>query len=144
MYILTMNLTCGVASLLGTFIHQIVFRHGEWHLQATKIMKTHLLILALLAVGVSRFLDAVQALQKSSMFLVSYTLGLLASMIVYRTMFHELCRYRGPFMARVSKLWHTVQCSDSKNYLFLDKIRKQYGDFVRTGMGINCPVSNNS
>lgn len=54
-------------------------------------------------------------------------------MTIYRLFFHPLRRFPGPVLARVSKLWHVFHCINSRNYLLLDKLHLQYGEFVRTG-----------
>ncbi|PVI04480.1 cytochrome P450 [Periconia macrospinosa] len=61
--------------------------------------------------------------------------SLFSSIGVYRVFFHKLRSFPGPYLARVSKLWHVWKCvkSRSRNHLILDDLYKQYGDFVRTG-----------
>ena len=78
-------------------------------------------------------LSFASALTASGEICSTYLSSLFASIIVYRTIFHELRQFPGPPFAKVSKLWHVAHCLDSKNHLFLDKLHQQYGDFVRTG-----------
>ncbi|MCJ1268692.1 hypothetical protein MMC22_008580 [Lobaria immixta] len=61
-----------------------------------------------------------------------YMSGLFCSITVYRLFFHRLRHFSGPQLAAVTKLWHVFQCRDSRNYLVLDSMHKQYGNFVRT------------
>ena len=71
---------------------------------------------------------------KASAFpIASYATALFTSMAVYRAFLHSLRHYPGPPLAAVSKLYHVSQVPDAKHYLFLDKLRGQYGDYVRTG-----------
>ncbi|KAF6241864.1 hypothetical protein HO173_000576 [Letharia columbiana] len=54
-------------------------------------------------------------------------------MTLYRTMLHRLNGFPGPFLAKVTKLWHAAHLFDSKNHLLLGRLHQQYGNFVRTG-----------
>lgn len=63
----------------------------------------------------------------------SFTLALFLSMAIYRTFFHRIRHFPGPRLARVSKLWHTYHCLNGQNHLLLERLHRQYGDFVRTG-----------
>ncbi|KAH8727656.1 cytochrome P450 [Phaeosphaeriaceae sp. PMI808] len=52
----------------------------------------------------------------------------------YRTFFHPLRTFPGPFKARLSKWWSIKQTLDSSRRLHRtqQQMQKQYGDFVRT------------
>ncbi|KAL9122404.1 MAG: hypothetical protein Q9187_001041 [Circinaria calcarea] len=63
----------------------------------------------------------------------AYALSLLTSIVIYRKGFHRLRKFPGPFMAGVTKLWHTANTLDSQNHILLDGLHEKYGDFVRTG-----------
>ena len=63
----------------------------------------------------------------------AFILSLFTSITVYRTCFHRLRPFPGPFLARTSKLWHSWQVRYSTNHLLLEKLHKEYGTFVRTG-----------
>ena len=54
-------------------------------------------------------------------------------MIVYRLWFHRLAAFPGPSMVRVSKSWYVPRIVKSPNFLKIDKLRLDYGDFVCTG-----------
>ncbi|KAL9593682.1 MAG: hypothetical protein Q9219_007437 [cf. Caloplaca sp. 3 TL-2023] len=64
-----------------------------------------------------------------------YLTTLLTSIVVYRVYFHRLSRegFAGPPLARITEIWHAWACRDSKNFLVLDDVAREYGDFVRTG-----------
>lgn len=65
--------------------------------------------------------------------LTCFALSLATSMLVYRTFFHRLRRFPGPFVARLSK-FHAVYLSRNFQYnLELQKQHEKYGDIVRTG-----------
>lgn len=54
---------------------------------------------------------------------------------VYRTFFHPLKHYPGPFAARLSKFWVIKQVLGSGGHLHWEhqRLQKEYGDYVRTG-----------
>jgi len=63
-----------------------------------------------------------------------YVAGVLLSMLIYRVFFHRLRHYPGPFIDRLTQLahvWHVSKRID--HYKRLDKLHKQYGEFVRVG-----------
>lgn len=63
----------------------------------------------------------------------SFTVALFSSMAIYRIFFHRTRHFPGPRLAAVSKLWHMYHCLNGQNHLLLEKLHRQYGDFVRTG-----------
>ncbi|WQF83912.1 Putative cytochrome P450 [Colletotrichum destructivum] len=126
-----LGLVCGIA------VHQGIFIHGEWHVQAPQILLGHLWLFSCFA-GLSRYYSdtAIGKLCQSLLILsAGYLPGLFASIISYRVFFHRLSTagFKGPWYARVTKLWHVWACRDCKNHLVLEKLHEQYGDFVRTG-----------
>ncbi|KAK4185891.1 cytochrome P450 [Podospora australis] len=130
----------GVA--LGLIAHHGFFIHGEWHVQAPEIFVSHIFIPLFFAAGtvLSRY-GFESSILPGTVFSagllasICYLVTLSTSILVYRVFFHELTKqgFQGPFYLRTSKIWHVWKCRTSKNHLFLDKIHKQYGDFVRTG-----------
>ena len=122
------------ASILGLLAHQLVFIRGEWHLLAPTVFSIHL-VLALLFIGAEVQLGSnvsgsnVNALVSVACYLIS----LFTSIAIYRIFFHRLRHFPGPRLAAVSKLWHVWQCRDSRNHLVLERLRQEYGSFVRTG-----------
>ncbi|MCJ1455714.1 hypothetical protein MMC28_006070 [Mycoblastus sanguinarius] len=74
-----------------------------------------------------------QAFLAWSSIITVYAGSIFGSMTIYRTLFHRLRGFPGPIFAKVTKLWHVAQVLDSKNYLYLSRLHRNYGDFVRTG-----------
>ena len=124
-----------IAGTGGVLCHNLIFIHGEWHVQASAILMLHTATCITLTFlqAFYRDLSWLPALSASLQICGMYLAGLFTSMSVYRLFFHRLCRFPGPVLARVSKFWHVAHCLDSKNHLLLDRLRQQYGDFVRTG-----------
>ncbi|KAL4925251.1 cytochrome P450 [Aspergillus undulatus] len=64
----------------------------------------------------------------------SFNFGLATSIILYRSCFHRLRCFPGPWMAKVTRLFTVMQATERKQYhLELEKMHRKYGDFVRTG-----------
>ena len=119
----------GVASHLAFFIRR------EHHLQAGTLLRLYLLAAGITWLANMQLNEVTpwQAVVSSTNMVLSYCLGLFASMVIYRLCFHRLHSFPGPIGARLSKLWHVWQVLDAKQYLILDDLHKKYGDFVRTG-----------
>lgn len=69
----------------------------------------------------------------SGLIVSAYAGCLLSSMIIYRLYFHRIRQFQGPTMAKISKLYHFWNIRNDDQYLFLEHLHLQYGDFVRTG-----------
>jgi len=65
---------------------------------------------------------------------ISFNMGVLISMLVYRLFFHRLRKFPGPFWAKISR-FYAVYISKKRMQYFLDlqQLHKTYGDIVRTG-----------
>ncbi|KAF9876190.1 cytochrome p450 [Colletotrichum karsti] len=125
----------GLGLLCGFAVHYGLFIHGEWHVQAPQIVLGHFwFFICFVASSIYYKGTAIGELSQSLLVLYAgYLPGLLASIALYRLFFHRLAGFRGPWYARITKLWHVWACRDCKNHLVLEKLHEQYGDFVRTG-----------
>ena len=112
-----------VGAALGVGLHLLVFIRGEWHIQAPKIVSYHLVYLGVLSLVISH----------ARLVIASYFIALFSSIAIYRLFLHRLRPFPGPFWARISKLWHVWKARHCQNYLLLEALHRQYGDFVRTG-----------
>ena len=123
------------ASILGLLAHQLVFIRGEWHLQAPVLLLLHIL-LAIIFVGAEVQLDPLGggSTTESLICIICYLISLFASISIYRLYFHRLHNFPGPRLAVLSKLWHVWQCRDSRNHLLLERLHREYGPYVRSGM----------
>ncbi|KUI64406.1 Tryprostatin B 6-hydroxylase [Cytospora mali] len=131
---------CGVGVAIGAAAHLCLFIHGEWHIQAPHIVRSHLAILIIAFSGAWYYADQsplgelFRAIATAS---VSYIAALLLSILIYRIApgLHRLTRakFPGPWLLRTSKLWHVWKCRNSMNHFFLEDLFQRYGDFVRTG-----------
>ena len=122
--------SAGVLSHLGYFIR------GEHHLEAPILLRLFLLVLVILPIIGIRFgqLGVQDAIFYTTPILMAYCTALFTSMILYRAFFHPLNEIPGPRLAKLTKLWHVTKLVNFDNYRQVDRLHKQYGDFVRTGM----------
>jgi hypothetical protein len=121
------------AAALGLAAHNLYFIRGEHHLAAPAIFVGSI-VLPVLIYGYEYYLAPSQAAINAFSIIGAFNAALFTSMTIYRTIFHPLRSFPGPFGARVSKLWHTYKILDSKNHLFLQGLYEKYGSIVRTGL----------
>ncbi|KAF2129144.1 cytochrome P450 [Dothidotthia symphoricarpi CBS 119687] len=59
--------------------------------------------------------------------------GVVVSLLLYRILFHPLNRFPGPWAARVSDLWLSIQLGRHDMHTQSVRLHQQHGDFVRIG-----------
>lgn len=66
--------------------------------------------------------------------------SLWTNILLYRAFFHPLREFPGPFGAKLSKLWSLGKVVESnvRWYQVVGTLKNKYGDYVRTGMNVNC------
>lgn len=121
--------------LLGLLSHLTFFARGEHHRYAFQIFKYGIVTSVLLFLGQAVFggSNVLRALSMTVKIVVSILLGLFGSMTVYRIFFHRLRQFPGPFLAKVSKLYHVSKITGFDNFKYIDRLHRQYGDIIRTG-----------
>jgi hypothetical protein len=129
------SIKVSLSAVAGLLSHTFLFIRGEWHLQAPFLFRLYLILALVLLLLEWEFSgsDSFQALTTWFLEILAYIAALFGSIFIYRTSLHRLRGYPGPYLARVSSLWHSWQVRNSKNHLFLDRMRDKYGEFVRTG-----------
>ncbi|PHH72972.1 hypothetical protein CDD80_4116 [Ophiocordyceps camponoti-rufipedis] len=122
----------GAVFLAGVSIHITVLRHGEWHLQAPRLVAyVAALSIAMPCALLWRFPELSSAswlvLKTTSWLVLAFLAGLCGSMLVYRAAFHPLGRFPGPFGARLSNLYMTTL--DVRGQIFCEtrKLHDVYG-----------------
>ncbi|KAB2574650.1 Isotrichodermin C-15 hydroxylase [Lasiodiplodia theobromae] len=76
----------------------------------------------------------VEALVEMLRFSALVSLGLTASMLVYRGFFHRLRRFPGPWQAKFTKLYAVwLSARKVQWHLEMKRMHEEYGDVVRTG-----------
>ncbi|OJK01623.1 hypothetical protein ASPACDRAFT_26755 [Aspergillus aculeatus ATCC 16872] len=126
-------LNCTFPALAGLLAHHMLFRRREWHMEGRRLLNITLVMFPVLVIFESREAFRMTSFAHASLIMSSFFLSLFSSMIIYRIFFHRIRQFPGPFLAGVSKLWHSYQCLGGQNHLLLDKLHQEYGDFVRTG-----------
>jgi hypothetical protein len=127
---------CAYAAAAGALSHWTYFIHGEHHVQAPHLLGISMASPILICLGIWKFtsLDAPQAAILAAKLVGSYSTALWSSILLYRVFFHRLRAFPGPWMAKTSKLWHVWKLAPrSDNFRQLDKLHREYGDYVRTG-----------
>ena len=122
-----------IAAGLGVCAHIFFYKHGEHHMEAPVLFWVHVCAFAIMFYAKAALKVSQQTVGEALLLPAAYIIALFASIVVYRKIFHRLRKFPGPAMASVTKLWHTASTLDCQNHLLLDKLHKQYGDFVRTG-----------
>ncbi|KAF2833080.1 cytochrome P450 [Ophiobolus disseminans] len=113
--------------LLAIVLHELVLRRVEVDHLAIPIIVTTWFAYAILAFQA----DLVTA----SLVAASFWVPLWLYIGAYRTIFHPLRNYPGPFFARISKWWVVKQNWDTNLHFHRaqQRLQKEYGDYVRTG-----------
>jgi cytochrome P450 family 628 len=129
----------GGAFLFGVALHQLVFRWSEWDGNAINILGATLIFNVISTVGLLRLLpqaySSIGAAASDCMQLTVFAiLGIYASILIYRTFFHRLNPFPGPFAARLSNFYPTY-LSAKRLHLYeeTERLHKKYGDYVRLG-----------
>lgn len=122
-------------TILGVLFHLSIFINGEWHVQAPTVFKCHVAVFVSMVFGGVALGDAnfLASFWTTTTAMTIYILALATSMTVYRIFFHRLRHFPGPWKAGITKFWHVYHCATSQNHLLLDRLHKEYGQFVRTG-----------
>ncbi|KZZ99146.1 Cytochrome P450 [Moelleriella libera RCEF 2490] len=119
-----------LAGIAGAAAHLSVFRVGEWDTASLSICKLHAAALSIASLIVST-LYHVSLLTVAACF-GCYVAGLYSSMIIYRSFFHRLHAYPGPFLAKISGFYTTATCTrDLGTFRAVQKLHAQYGDYLR-------------
>ncbi|KAM3514035.1 hypothetical protein MY11210_002352, partial [Beauveria gryllotalpidicola] len=125
-----------LAFLAGQALHALIFCRGEWDTHASDIIVGAIL----LNLGSTVVLHATStddswwvSFRSSATLELATMAGLFTSMLVYRAVFHALCRYPGPFMARLSNFYLLFLSKRLRLYQELHQLHERYGDIVRLG-----------
>lgn len=123
----------------GAALHLLIFSENEWDIAAVRL----LVPLALFRIGAGAALPyllpgddgpAISAAKTAFGLGLSLSAGLALGMFIYRSFFHRLRGFPGPFLARFSNL-HVTTMSAKNLHLYeeVQSLHRKYGDFVRIG-----------
>ena len=125
-----------VVDIIASFTsHELYFIRGEHHMSASVLFYSYTTLAVAVFSLELRTDDETyrEALQNVTFHTSASTSTPFTSIIIYRACFHRLHSFPGPFLARVSKLWHVYQARHSQNHQFLLRLHKECGTFVRSG-----------
>lgn len=122
-----------LAAFFGITSHVFYYKNGEHHMEAPMLFWLHVLAFMIIFYAKTAFEITQQNGLEAVLIFTTYLCALFTSIVVYRKIFHRLRQFPGPTMASITKLWHTANTLDCRNHILLDKLHKQYGEFVRTG-----------
>lgn len=136
-------LIIGIVAAAGAATHLGYFNRGEHHLYGVKYLQ---IFLATFATAVAFLMyvhgePMTQAFATVATFTGFYLGGLYTSLVLYRTIFHPLNKFAGPFGARISGLWLSVQLKDRTGHRKILRLHEEHGEFVRIGSS-NLSISN--
>lgn len=127
----------GLAALIGALSHWTYFIHGEHHHRL--LLYFGLSVITPLAIVVfETCISAVpvstrQAFIDAFILKFTYLTSLFLSILIYRLYFHPLRHFPGPKAMALSKWGHVFRSRKLDNHHQMDRLRRDYGDFVRTG-----------
>lgn len=125
---------CVVAALLGVASHLFYYVKSDHDPQTISIVFVHLALAPAMSAGIMTVhsVTAASLLGLVSSW-ISFHLGLVLSMIIYRVFFHPLCRMPGPFWARITKIPTIVIAHRGKVHEVHTQWARKYGPIVRIG-----------
>ncbi|KAL2872693.1 cytochrome P450 [Aspergillus lucknowensis] len=137
----TQNLASVVGAATGIGTHLVFYRVGEWDLKAPSILLTYTILgVAAIACDRTHVLDGTLVTVASFprgwavRLVLAHIAGVYTSMILYRTWFHRLKAFPGPFLARISN-FYVSYLSARRLHLYeeTERLHREYGDYVRLG-----------
>ena len=132
----TFYLELFVCSALGIVLHLTIFIHGEHDLEAAVIARAHMVVIAVAFFVKWQILGdhASNAVYECIALGLAYANSLIVSILVYRLFLSPWRKFPGPVLACVTKLYHFWCIRRADNYRFAERMHREYGDVVRTGM----------
>src|SRR6266498_2353438 len=127
--------TCAGGALAGVASHLGYFIRGEHHTAGPKLLPLYFLLYGSLCLALHKFQDfsTSESITIVSCIAASYFTAMFTSILMYRAIFHRLGKFNGPFLARLSNLYHVSHLGKLDNYKVVDRMHQEYGDIVRTG-----------
>ena len=121
--------------LAGVASHLAYFNHGEHHMYGARYVQIFLASCAMAVVFVNQINNEpiTRAISDVLWSAMSYVAGIYASLLVYRTVFSPLRGFPGPFGAKISNFWFSLQLTSQDAYKKVFKLHEAYGDYVRIG-----------
>ncbi|RDA90333.1 hypothetical protein CP533_6005 [Ophiocordyceps camponoti-saundersi (nom. inval.)] len=126
----------GAVFLGGVAVYAVIFRRGEWHMQAPKLVGGGMALTAATACWLVWLVPSApwQELKTTLWLVFVWLAGHCCCMFTYRLALHPLRRFPGPFAARMTNFYMAaLELKNRQAYQELRKLHDEYGDFVRIG-----------
>lgn len=122
------------AAAAGAVSHLVYFNRGEHHFYGATYVQIFVaafvaVVVVLCQLGESKG----NALAQVTPIAAFYLIGLYTNLFIYRSLFHPLNKFPGPFGARISNFWLSAHLKDGDAFRKVHKLHENYGDFVRVG-----------
>lgn len=122
------------AAIAGAASHICYFNRGEHHFYGAMYVQAFTAAFVAAVIALSQQGQSLgEAIAQVTSIAFFYLAGLYTSLVTYRSLFHSLNKFPGPFGARISKFWLSAQLKDSDAFRKVQKLHEEYGDFVRVG-----------
>lgn len=122
------------AAIAGAVSHVCYFNRGEHHFYGALYVQIFTAAFVAAVIGLNQYGQSLgEAIAQVTTVAFFYLAGLYTSLIAYRSLFHSLNKFPGPFGARISKFWLSAQLKDADAFRQIYKLHKEHGDFVRVG-----------
>ena len=122
------------AAVAGTLSHVCYFSKGEHHFYGAIYLQVFAATYLAAVVALSQQGQPVgEAFAQVTQTAFFYLAGLYTSLLAYRSLFHPLNKFPGPFGARISNFWLSAHLKDGNAYQTVQQLHEKYGDFVRVG-----------
>lgn len=131
---------CLFAALFGVSLHLLYYIKGHHDPKSVEIVTAHLLLIPAISIAVTVIHGlTILSLTDSFRIWVSIHLGLVTSIVLYRTLFHPLRRIPGPFWARITKIPTMAIARRGKLHELQTEWARKYGPIVRIGQYDSVP-----
>lgn len=125
-----------ISFLAGITSHIFYFNRGEHHMYGVRYLQAFLSISIASIFYLSKAQD--QTLRGATTTVAalsaSFLTGLYTSLLIYRAFLSPLCKFPGPFGARLTNFWLSARIGTSSHALFkIQDLHKKYGPIVRIG-----------
>lgn len=122
------------AAVAGAVSHICYFNRGEHHLYGAMYVQVFTAALVAAVITLNQQGQPLgEGIAQVTPVACFYLAGLYTSLVAYRSLFHSLNKFPGPFGARISRFWLSAQLKDSDAFRKVQKLHEEHGDFVRVG-----------
>lgn len=134
----TPALAAQVGAFLGLLSWALFWNRSEHHLWVLQYVQIFAITPIVGTVLLSAILECprTEGLKLLLSAQATYVVAVWANMLVYRAFFHPLRKFPGPFTWKLSKFVQSYHNRNFENYKIVDKLHKQYGEYVRTGKSL--------